>query len=127
MFSRREFLQVAAATAAILPNDWSRAFAQQRVTQDDLFRFDATGNVTILHFADLHAQLLPIYFREPSVNLGAGEAKGLVPHITGARIPAALQRRAGHARRLCADGGGFLRAGARATAASAGSTVSRPP
>jgi sulfur-oxidizing protein SoxB len=85
MFSRREFLQVAAATAAIVPNDWSRAFAQQRVTQDELFRFDAAGNVTILHFADLHAQLVPVYFREPSVNVGAGEARGLVPHVTGAR------------------------------------------
>jgi S-sulfosulfanyl-L-cysteine sulfohydrolase len=83
MFSRREFLQVAAATAAILPNGWPRAFAQQRVTQDELFRFEATGNVTLLHFADLHAQLVPVHFREPSVNLGAGEARGLVPHITG--------------------------------------------
>jgi S-sulfosulfanyl-L-cysteine sulfohydrolase len=83
MFSRREFFQVAAATAAILPNGWPRAFAQQRLTQDELFRFDATGNVTLLHFADLHAQLLPVYFREPSLNLGAGEARGLVPHITG--------------------------------------------
>jgi sulfur-oxidizing protein SoxB len=84
MFSRREFLHVAAAAAAILPNGWPRAFAQQRLTQDDLLRFEANGNVTLLHFADLHAQLAPVYFREPSVNLGAGEARGLVPHIAGA-------------------------------------------
>ncbi len=83
MFSRREFLQVAAATAALVPPGWTRAFAQQSLTQDELFRFDATGNVTLLHFADLHAQLLPVHFREPSVNLGAGEARGAVPHITG--------------------------------------------
>ena len=83
MFSRREFLQVAAATAALVPPGWTRAFAQQSLTQDELFRFDATGNVTLLHFADLHAQLLPVHFREPSVNLGAGEARGAVPHVTG--------------------------------------------
>ena len=83
MFSRREFLQVAAATAAIVPGGWSRAFAQQALTQDELFRFDALGNVTILHFADLHAQLKPVYFREPSINLGAGEARSLVPHLVG--------------------------------------------
>jgi sulfur-oxidizing protein SoxB len=83
MFSRREFLQVAAAAAAILPTGWSRAFAQQRVTQDELFRFDALGNVTILHFADLHAQLVPVYLRESSQNLGVGEARGALPHVTG--------------------------------------------
>ena len=83
MFSRREFLQVAAATAALIPAGWTRAFAQQNLTQDELFRFDAIGNVTLLHFADLHAQLLPVHFREPSVNLGAGEARGVVPHVTG--------------------------------------------
>ena len=83
MFSRREFLQVAAATAALVPPGWTRAFAQQSLTQDELFRFDATGNVTLLHFADLHAQLVPVHFREPSVNLGAGEARGTVPHVTG--------------------------------------------
>ena len=83
MYSRREFLQVAAATAALIPPGWTRAFAQQNLTQDELFRFDAIGNVTLLHFADLHAQLLPVHFREPSVNLGVGEARGLVPHLTG--------------------------------------------
>src|SRR5215207_2144493 len=89
MFSRRDFLQVAAATAAIIPGGWTRAFAQQRTAQDELFRFEATGNVTILHFADLHAQLVPVYFCEPSFNLGAGEAKGALPHVTGKQF---LQR-----------------------------------
>jgi S-sulfosulfanyl-L-cysteine sulfohydrolase len=83
MFSRREFLQVAAATAAIVPDASPRAFAQQRLTQDELLRFDALGNVTLLHFADLHGQLLPVYFREPSQNLGVGDARGNVPHLTG--------------------------------------------
>ena len=83
MISRREFLQVAAATAALTPAGWSRAFAQQRLTQADLLRFEPLGNVTLVHLADLHAQLKPVLFREPSVNIGAGEARGKVPHRTG--------------------------------------------
>jgi sulfur-oxidizing protein SoxB len=61
---------------------FTRAFAQQKLTQDELLKFDALGNVTLLHVADIHGQLLPVYFREPSVNLGVGEAKGQPPHIT---------------------------------------------
>ncbi len=76
MVSRRDFLQVAAATAALLPHGWTRAFAQQRLTQEDLLRFDPVGNVTLVHIADLHAQLVPVLLREPSVNLGVGEASG---------------------------------------------------
>jgi sulfur-oxidizing protein SoxB len=83
MFSRRDFLQVVAATAAILPGGWTRALAQQRLTQDELLRFDPVGNVTLVHLADIHAQLVPLLFREPSVNLGIGEARGLVPHVSG--------------------------------------------
>src|SRR5581483_667787 len=83
MISRRELLQVAAATAALTPGGWSRAFAQQRLTQDDLLRFDAVGNVTLVHLTDIHAQLVPVLFREPSVNLGVGDARGRVPHLTG--------------------------------------------
>jgi sulfur-oxidizing protein SoxB len=83
MFSRRDFLQVAAATAALLPGGWTRALAQQRLTQDELLRFDALGNVTLVHVADIHGQLLPVLFREPSVNLGVGEARGRVPHVSG--------------------------------------------
>ncbi len=46
-------------------------------------KFDPVGQVTLLHFADLHAQLLPIYFREPSVNIGVGAGRGRFPHLTG--------------------------------------------
>jgi sulfur-oxidizing protein SoxB len=83
MFARRDFLQVAAATAVLLPGGWTRAFAQQRLTQQELLRFDAVGNVTLVHIADIHGQLVPVLFREPSVNLGVGEARGLVPHVGG--------------------------------------------
>jgi sulfur-oxidizing protein SoxB len=83
MLSRRDFVQLAAATAALMPGGWTRAFAQQRLTQDELLRFEPLGNVTLVHVTDLHAQLVPVWFREPSVNLGVGDAKGQLPHITG--------------------------------------------
>jgi sulfur-oxidizing protein SoxB len=83
MLSRRDFLQTAAATAAVLPAGWTRAFAQQRLTQESLTAFEPLGNVTLVHVTDLHAQLMPVHFREPSVNIGVGAQKGLVPHITG--------------------------------------------
>jgi S-sulfosulfanyl-L-cysteine sulfohydrolase len=83
MLSRREFLQVAAATAAIVPHGWTRAFAQQRLSEDELLRFESLGNVTLLHVSDVHGQLAPVYYREPSANLGVGEARGLPPHLSG--------------------------------------------
>ena len=51
--------------------------------QEDLLRFAPKGQLTILHMADCHAQLKPIYFREPSLNLGVGEARGQLPHLVG--------------------------------------------
>ena len=83
MISKRDFIQLAGATAALIPAGWSRAFAQQRLTQDELLKFEPLGNVTLVHVTDLHGQLLPVLFREPSINLGVGPAKGLVPHLTG--------------------------------------------
>lgn len=65
MTSRRDFLQIAAATAALVPTGWTRAFAQQRLTQDDLLAFEPMGNVTLVHLTDIHAQLRPVLFREP--------------------------------------------------------------
>jgi S-sulfosulfanyl-L-cysteine sulfohydrolase len=83
MTTRREFLQIAAAAAAIVPGGWSRAFAQQRLAQADLLAFAPLGNVTLVHLTDIHAQLRPLLFREPSINLGVGESKGQPPHVTG--------------------------------------------
>jgi sulfur-oxidizing protein SoxB len=85
MFSRRDFIQLAAATAALTGTSGrlARAAARQEITQKDLLRFEPLGQVTLLHITDIHAQLAPIYFREPSVNLGVGEAHGLPPHLTG--------------------------------------------
>ena len=89
MLSRRDLLQLAAATAALpgvltgARSGLNRALAQQKITQDDLLRFEPLGQVTLLHFADIHAQIVPLYFREPSVNLGVGAARGKPPHLTG--------------------------------------------
>ena len=88
MFSRREFLQAAVATGAILGTagggSWRALAAQQALmSQDDLLKFPTMGNVSLVHVTDIHAQLKPIYFREPSVNLGVGEVKGKPPHVTG--------------------------------------------
>ncbi len=84
MFERREFMQLALATAAMtgLPN-LSRAAAHQSITQDDILSFEAKGQVTLMNLTDIHAQIVPVYFREPSINLGVGEVFGLPPHITG--------------------------------------------
>ena len=85
---RRGLLQVAAAVAAL----GGDAFAQQRQpTQADLLAFKATGQVTLLNFTDLHAQLVPIYFREPSANIGVGSDRGLPPHIVGDKLLAAYK------------------------------------
>lgn len=85
MITRREILHVGVATAALAAGDgiFARALAQQRLTETELLKFDTLGNVTVLHVADIHGQLMPVYFREPSVNLGVGEARGQPPHITG--------------------------------------------
>jgi sulfur-oxidizing protein SoxB len=83
MLSRRDFIWAGAAAAAALGGGLPRALAQQRLTQADLLAFQPVGNVTLVHVTDLHAQLVPLFFREPEVNLGVGEAKGLPPHLTG--------------------------------------------
>jgi sulfur-oxidizing protein SoxB len=83
---RREFLQaLAAASAAGLP--LQRALAQDlaggAAFYDSVRPF---GNVSLLHITDTHAQLLPVHFREPSVNLGVGPADGQPPHLVGEHL-----------------------------------------
>src|SRR3546814_11131788 len=85
MFSRRDFLTASVALATIvgpsLNGRWSRVAAQQALTEEDLLAAEDFGNVTLLHVTDIHAQVKPLYFREPSVNLGVGEVEGLPPHV----------------------------------------------
>lgn len=64
-----------------LPTDGNR-----QISADEIYDIPAFGNVSLLHFTDCHAQLLPIYYREPSINLGVGSAEGQVPHLVGASL-----------------------------------------
>ena len=83
--NRREFLQYAAVAASVtgFGGGLTRVAAQQRLTQDDLLRFDSTGQVTLLHLTDVHAQLKPVYFRPPDTNIGVGDYAGIPPHLVG--------------------------------------------
>ncbi len=81
--NRREFLHIlgmAAACGLPLAQLSGRAHAQGAARIYDLPRF---GNVHFLHFTDCHAQLLPILFREPNVNLGVADMAGRPPHLVG--------------------------------------------
>jgi len=81
--NRREFLHVLGAAAACglpLAQFAGRAHAQAAARLYDLPRF---GNVHLLHFTDCHAQLMPLWFREPNVNLGVAGMAGRPPHLVG--------------------------------------------
>ncbi|NBC15608.1 MAG: thiosulfohydrolase SoxB, partial [Gammaproteobacteria bacterium] len=79
--SRREFVRLMglAGAAGMLPRS---VFAQAK-QPSDLYEVPKLGNVTLLHMTDCHAQLSPIYFREPNVNIGIGPAFGKAPHLVG--------------------------------------------
>ncbi|MBS0243670.1 MAG: thiosulfohydrolase SoxB [Proteobacteria bacterium] len=85
MLTRRQFLPVAAAALAVAGRDsvGSRALAQGRLGLEGLLRFKPTGQLTLLHMTDCHAQLEPLYLREPSVNIGVGALRDVPPHLTG--------------------------------------------
>jgi sulfur-oxidizing protein SoxB len=87
MISRREFLLATIAAGALTAGsgagDWSRLAAQQALTEDQILNFKPFGNVTLVHMTDIHGQLEPLYYREPSVNIGVGNLSGKPPHITG--------------------------------------------
>jgi len=83
--NRRAFLETLAAAAACgLAIDAPEALAS--ASADALYRVPTFGNVSLLHITDTHAQLLPIYYREPSVNIGVGGARGKPPHLVGERL-----------------------------------------
>ena len=92
--SRREFSSVmAAALAAGFPLQREASAAQV----DPLYNVPRKGNVHFLHMTDCHAQLMPIYFREPSVNLGVHGMRGQVPHLVGEALLKSAHIRSGSA------------------------------
>ena len=86
-YDRREFIKMigAGAAASSIPMLWSSA-AQGHPMPKDFYRLPMNGNVRILHITDVHGQLLPVYFREPNVNLGVGDAYGRPPHVVGKKL-----------------------------------------
>ena len=92
--NRREFLQIlAAASAAGFALDSRELLAAQ--SGDKLYELPRFGNVSLLHFTDCHAQLQPIYFREPNVNLGIGGTRGKAPHLVGEHLLKAFKIKPG--------------------------------
>jgi sulfur-oxidizing protein SoxB len=81
--SKREFLNVlaAAGVAGMGLARWGEADAQ--TAANNLYDLPRFGNVSLLHFTDCHAQLVPVHFREPSINLGVGPMAGRLPHLVG--------------------------------------------
>ena len=95
--SRREFMQMLAVAsasgfnlAACDSGSESKQGAMNKATgvkamkaPSDMYEVPKFGNVSLMHYTDCHAQLLPVYFREPNVNLGIGGMKGNPPHLVG--------------------------------------------
>ena len=78
MIRRRDFLKLGtAALASGLPR------LARAVDTPSIYDLERFGNARILHLTDTHAQLRPVYFREPSVNIGIGEMQGRPPHLVG--------------------------------------------
>jgi len=80
--TRRQFIHMLgmAGAAGMLPGC---GLVADRKRPSDPYEIPKYGNVSLLHITDTHAQLMPIYFREPNVNLGIGKARGRVPHLVG--------------------------------------------
>ena len=83
--NRREFLQLLAVAAASgMALDSKSALAG--TAPDNFYDVPRHGNLSFLHFTDCHAQLLPVWFREPNVNIGVGNALGKAPHLVGQHL-----------------------------------------
>ncbi|MFZ9962669.1 MAG: thiosulfohydrolase SoxB [Burkholderiales bacterium] len=94
--SRRDFLQILGiAAAAGLPIGSRQALS--KVDFESFYEIPRFGNVHLMHFTDCHAQLNPVFFREPNVNIGVGEAIGKLPHVVGEELLKSLGIKAGSA------------------------------
>lgn len=84
--SKREFLQMLGAAGVAGMGLARHAEADAATAERALYDVPRFGNVSLLHMTDCHAQLLPIRFREPSVNLGLGSMAGQLPHLVGEQL-----------------------------------------
>jgi S-sulfosulfanyl-L-cysteine sulfohydrolase len=84
--NRREFLHLLAIASASGFALEASAAEPPAAQLDKLYDIPRFGNVHLLHMTDCHAQLLPTFFREPSVNLGVGNASGKAPHLVGEHL-----------------------------------------
>jgi len=84
--SRREFVYMMAALGAapVFANSHTRMTNTNKL--EDYYKLKPFGNARLMHMTDSHAQLLPVYFREPSVNLGFHGNLGKPPHIVGEKF-----------------------------------------
>ncbi len=74
------------AVAAAAGSNLAASAALANADGEAFYAVPPFGNLSLLHYTDAHAQLLPVWFREPSFNLGLGAHKGQPPHVTGARF-----------------------------------------
>jgi sulfur-oxidizing protein SoxB len=95
--SKREFMQVLSAAAVAGMGLARYADADAATAEQGLYDLPAFGQVSFLHMTDCHAQLKPIYFREPNVNLGLGQMSGQSPHVVGEQMLKAAGVRPGTA------------------------------
>ena len=93
--TKREFLQVLSAASAAGMGLGHFANASAQTAAEGLYDIPKFGNVSFLHITDCHAQLKPIYFREPSVNLGIAEMNGKLPHLVGEHLLKSINVRPG--------------------------------
>lgn len=84
--TKREFMQIIGAGSIAGLNMHAYAQSDSATASNGLYNIPKFGQVSFLHMTDCHAQLKPIYFREPSVNLGIGNMKGNLPHLVGEHL-----------------------------------------
>ena len=89
MVNRREFMSMVALLGAgsLSPlYGYANRHKAKSNKLEDYYKIENYGNVRLLHMTDSHAQLMPVYFREPSVNIGLFAKKGFPPHLVGKHL-----------------------------------------